>query len=180
MTGPIIYIRTYIESHVVSNPSRRQVLGVCGGLVGSLSIGRILPTETNGSTEMEIPNADPDGSHWPMEQCDPGGTSYAPAASPPKDGARIRWKQQVETGITFFHPTPIVANGLVYGVGQELICVDSASGEVVFRADHSFAGPPALADVRVYQSPTLAFGTQAGAVGLNARGGLSEIGRAHV
>lgn len=113
-----------------------------------------------------------------MEQCDPGGTSYAPAATPPKDGARVRWKQQVETmhDFDFFNTTPLVANGLVYGVGQELVCVDSESGETVFRADDSFAGPPALADVRAYRSPTLAFGTGTGAVGLNAHGGLSVGG----
>jgi outer membrane protein assembly factor BamB len=171
----IIYTRTCIGVHVVSNPSRRRVLAVCGGLVGSLFAGRTLTKEISGSTGIRAANADTDtdGSHWPMEQHDPGGTSYAPAASPPKDGVRIRWEQQFDTGSAFFHPTPVVANGLVYGVGEELVCVDSVSGDLVFRADNSFAGPPALADASVYQSPTLAFGTQAGAVGLNARGALS-------
>jgi outer membrane protein assembly factor BamB len=112
-----------------------------------------------------------------MEQHDPGGTSYAPDASPPKDGVSIRWKQEVETNLGFgYLPTPIVANGLVYGIGQELVCVEAASGEVVFRADRAFSGPGAVADARAYQSLTLAFATQTGAVGLTARGGLSIAG----
>lgn len=70
-------------------------------------------------------------------------------------------------------PPPIVGNGLVYGVGQELVCVDTTSGDVVFRSALDFPGPPALAVARAYQSPTLAFPTWDGAVGLNAWGGLS-------
>jgi hypothetical protein len=74
----VIYIRTDIGSHVVSNPSRRRVLGVSGGLVGSLSVGRVLSKEINGSTEIKVTNADPDDSNWSVEQCNLGGTSYAP------------------------------------------------------------------------------------------------------
>jgi hypothetical protein len=161
-------------TYVISNPSRRRILTVCGTLVGSLSVGQAL---TTGSTEIKAANQTADSNGWPMEQHDPGGTSYAPDASPPKDGVRVRWKQRVETRLSFVYlPTPIVANGLVYGVGQELVCADAASGDVVFRTDRSFSGPPAIADARAYQSPTLAFATQTGAVGLNARGGFSLAG----
>jgi outer membrane protein assembly factor BamB len=165
--------RGVYETYVISNPSRRRILAVCGTLVGSLSVGQML---TTGSTESKAANRSTN-SNWPMEQHDPGGTSYAPDASPPKDGVRVRWKQQVKTHLGFaYRPTPVVANGLVYGVGEELICADAASGEVVFRTDRSYFGPPAVADARAYQSPTLAFATQTGAVGLNARGGFSFAG----
>lgn len=107
-----------------------------------------------------------------MNQHDPGGTSYAPGASPPKDGVRVRWKQQLQRTLSF-HPAPIVANGLVYGVGKELVCVDAASGDVVFRIDRDFRNPPAVTHARAYQSPTLAFGITTGAVGLHARGGTT-------
>jgi outer membrane protein assembly factor BamB len=159
---------------MIPNPSRRRILAVCGTLVGSLSVGQVL---TTGSTEIKAANPTTDSNGWPMEQHDPGGTSYAPDARPPKDSVRVRWKQKVETLLSFAYlPTPIVADGLVYGVGKELVCADAASGEVVFRTDRAFSGPPAVADARAYQSPTLAFATQTGAVGLNARGGLSLAG----
>lgn len=111
-----------------------------------------------------------------MRQGDPGGTSYAPDASPPKDGVSIRWKQQLDTedGYTS-HPPPIVANGFVYGVGRKLVCV-TTSGDVVFRADRNLPGPPALATARAYQTPTLVYPTWNGAIGLNARGGLAGSG----
>jgi outer membrane protein assembly factor BamB len=123
---------------------------------------------------MGAPQADPVNG-WPMTQHDPGGTSYAPAATPPKDGVRVRWKQQLEMNDSPIHPPPIVANGLVYGIGQKLVCVTTTSGDVVFRSDHN-AGPPALAVARAYQSPTLACPTLTGAVGLNPQGGLSVAG----
>lgn len=161
---------------MVPDPSRRRVLAVCGGLVGSLSVGRVL-TGTDKSTRSKDASRSDDLDGWPMEQRDPGGTSYAPNAHPPKDGVRVRWKQPVETLIAFaYHPTPIVANGLVYGVGQELVCVDAESGEVVFRVDREFSGPAAVADAPAYQSPTLAFATRTGAVGLDTYGGLSIAG----
>lgn len=109
-----------------------------------------------------------------MAQHDPGGTSYAPNASPPKDGVRVRWKQPIETSIGV-SPSPIVANGRVYGVGQELVCVTAVEGNCVFRSEHN-AGPPAVAAARAYQSPTLVFPTWDGAIGLNARGGVSIAG----
>lgn len=107
-----------------------------------------------------------------MEQHDPGGTSYAPDARPPKDGVYVRWKHQIQRSLTFY-PSPIVADGLVYSVGNELVCIDAASGDIVFRVDHEFSTPPAVTHARAYQSPTLAFGTASGAVGLHAQGGLT-------
>ncbi len=115
-----------------------------------------------------------------MEQHDPGGTGYAPDARPPKDGVRVRWKHQIQRSLSFF-PSPIVANGLVYCTGRELVCVDAASGDVVFRIDREFNSPPAITHARAYQSPTLVFSTVSGAVGLHPRGGIAiggnRIGR---
>jgi hypothetical protein len=132
---------------MVPNPSRRRILAVCGTLVGSLSVGQML---TTGSTESKAANRTTNSDGWPMEQHDPGGTSYAPDASPPKDGVRIRWKQQVETLLGFAYlSTPIVANGLVYGVGQELVCADAANWE------HPVPGRKNTASYSTARSPAL-------------------------
>lgn len=152
--------------------SRRRALVACGVLITTFSAERTLDNTT---TSIENRRNDVDG--WPMEQHDPGGTGYAPTASGPKDGVRVRWKQPIATNLGFaYNPTPIVANGLVYGVGQELVCIDTASGDVVFRADREYASPPVVAAARAYRSPTLVFATPSGAVGLNARGGISLAG----
>lgn len=155
---------------MVSHLSRRRVLAACGALAGSVTVGQGLIERAARSSA--APQND-DSTGWPMEQHDPGGTSYAPDASPPKDAVRVRWKQPIEMNDSIAHSTPIVGNGLVYGVGQELVCVAATSSDVVFRSDLDFPGPPALATARAYQSPTLAFPTWDGAVGLNAWGGLS-------
>lgn len=156
---------------MVPNISRRRVLAAGGALTGSTLASRALATQSADATGPD----DPPG--WPMEQRNPAGTGHAPAASGPKDGVRVRWKRPVETGLGFaYRPTPVVADGLVYGVGRELVCVDAATGEVVFRADREFSGPPAVASARAYRSPTLAFATQRGADGLHARGGVSVAG----
>lgn len=157
---------------MVPDPSRRRVIAAGGTLVGSFPAWQRVTNES-----VQVTNRDDDPTGWPMEQHDPGGTSYAPDASGPKNGVRIRWKQRIETDLGFaYRPTPVVANGLVYGVGRELVCVDAASGEVVFRADREYGGPPAVASARAYRSPTLAFATRAGADGLHARGGISLAG----
>lgn len=110
-----------------------------------------------------------------MEQGDPGGTGYAPDASPPTDGIRVRWKQSLDTTDGYGAFPPIVANGLVYSVGRELLCVTAADGTVVFRANHS-TGPLALATARAYDTLTLIYPTWDGAIGLNAGGGISVGG----
>ncbi len=110
-----------------------------------------------------------------MEQGDPGGTGYAPDASPPTDGIRVRWKQPLDTTDGYGAFPPIVANGLVYSVGRELLCVTAADGTVVFRANHS-TGPLALATARAYNTLTLVYPTWDGAIGLNAGGGISGGG----
>lgn len=157
---------------MVLDLSRRRVLAAGGALGSSFFAWQ---TMTQGTVPAVTRDDEPSG--WPMEQHDPGGTSYAPDASGPKDGVRIRWKQQIKTGLGFaYHPTPVVANGLVYGIGRELVCVDAVRGEVIFRADREYGGPPAVAVARAYQSPTLAFATRAGADGLHARGGISLAG----
>lgn len=153
---------------MVPHATRRRVLAACGVLAGSVPVVWGL---SDGSTTASRSD---DVNGWPMAQHDPGGTSYAPNASPPKDGVRVRWKQPIETSIGV-SPSPIVANGRVYGVGQELVCVTAAEGDCVFRSEHN-AGPPAVATARAYQSPTLVFPTWDGAIGLNARGGVSLAG----
>lgn len=160
---------------MVSHLSRRRVLAGCGVLAGSvlMNLGLI-----DGATRINAVPQNNDLSEWPMEQHDPGGTSYAPDASPPKDSVRVRWKHQL-TRTSSIHPSPIVANGLVYGVGEELVCADAASGDVVFHIDRAFRNPPAVTHARAYHSPTLAFGIATGAVGLNARGGIT-VGNHHI
>lgn len=152
-------------------PSRRRVLAACGTLAVSASVGWAAIEETVGTTDQRDATAsDTDG--WPMEQRDPGGTGYAPGASGPKDGVRVRWKRRIDTRLGFaYRPTPIVANGIVYGVGTELVGVETTSGDVVFRADRRYTSPPTVVPARAYRSPTLAFATPGGAVGLHARGG---------
>jgi outer membrane protein assembly factor BamB len=157
---------------VVSYPSRRRVLAACGALAGSVPVCQGL---MDGAARTSATSQNTGSSGWPMAQHDPGGTSYAPDASPPKDGVRVRWKQPIKMNAGPPYPSPIVANGLVYGVGQKLVCVTATSGDIMFRSDHN-AGTPALAAARAYQSPTLVFPTWDGAIGLNARGGFSVGG----
>jgi outer membrane protein assembly factor BamB len=152
--------------------SRRRVLTACGAILAPLSGARALVDNTTSN-----PNRRADAHGWPMEQYDPGGTSYASSATGPKTGISVRWKQPVETNLGFaYHPTPVVTDGLVYGVGQELVCIDAASGAVVFRVDRRYGSPPAVAAARAYRSPTLAVATPSGAVGLNAHGGIPLAG----
>lgn len=69
----------------------------------------------------------------------------------------------------------IAANGVVYNVGQEPLCVTAADGTVDFRANHS-TGPLALNTACAYDTLTLVYLTWDGAIGLNARGGISVGG----
>lgn len=62
--------------------------------------------------------------------------------------------------------------GRIYGV--HVVSYPRRRVVCVFRAGHSFAGPTALADVRVYRSLTLAVGvTWRSVAGVTSRGGLS-------
>lgn len=141
----------------------------CGALAVSVPVSQKV---IDGAARISAAPQNNDASDWPMEQHDPGGTSYAPDARPPTEGVRVRWKQQIRRTISFY-PSPIVANGLVYCAGRELVCVDAASGDVVFRIDREFSHPPAVTHARAYQSPTLVFSIGTGAVGLHARGGIT-------
>lgn len=154
---------------MVSHLSRRRVLAGCGALAGSVLVSQRV---IDRASKIGAPSQNNDTFDWPMEQHDSGGTSYAPDARPPKDGVRVRWKHQIQRSLSV-RPSPIVANGLVYGVGDDLICIDTASGHVVFRINREFNTPPAVTHARAYQSPTLVFGTTSGAVGLHARGGIA-------
>ncbi|WP_458210932.1 hypothetical protein [Haladaptatus sp. NG-SE-30] len=116
---------------MVPNVSRRHVLAVCGGVASSLSIGSAL--STNSSPTITQPA---ESGEWLMEQHDSAGTGYAKTASGPRNGVSVRWKQPLDTDLGFaYQATPIVADGYVYGVGRELLCVDAESGAVVFRTD---------------------------------------------
>ncbi|WP_330633133.1 PQQ-binding-like beta-propeller repeat protein [Halocatena halophila] len=144
---------------------RRRLLASSGMVVGSLFAWQFRSTGSR-------PPRQGRSSAWPMAQRDPGGTSHAPEATPPKDGVTIRWQQQIDSVLgANFPPTPIVANGLVYAVGRELLCVDAATGAVRFREHTDGSGSPAVAPARAYRSPTIAFATATRAVGIHGRGG---------
>lgn len=145
---------------------RRAIIAAGGVLAGSVPVAWELSNGSSTAVQADAVNG------WSMAQHDPGGTSYAPDARPPKDGVRIRWKQPLT--MTTFAP-PIIANGLVYGAGKELVCVDAASGTVVFRDTHSLFAP-AFAMTGADQQPTLAVPTADGAVGLHPKGGQEVAG----
>jgi len=160
---------------MVPDLTRRRALVAAGSVAG---IGHLSPPAVAEQSRANPPDTGPpDGNEWPMERRDPAGTGYAPDASGPKDGVRVRWKQPVEANLGFFYGvTPIVSDGLVYGVDRELVCVDAASGEVVFRVDREYVNPPAVAPARAYEHPTLVFDSRRGVDGLDARGGIALAG----
>ncbi|WP_248906488.1 PQQ-binding-like beta-propeller repeat protein [Halocatena marina] len=156
---------------MVPDISRRRVLTSTGAAAGLLPIGTLL-SDRRSESERQRQSSD-----WPMERHDPAGTGYAPNASGPKHAVSVRWKQRIETSLgAGYKPTPIVADGLVYGAGQQLICADTASGETVFRTDRNYNSPPTIARSRAYRSPTLAFSTPRGAEGLHAHGDQALAG----
>jgi outer membrane protein assembly factor BamB len=154
------------------NISRRQLLSVCGATAGSVVAISPLAADHPPTT-----NQIPRKREWPMEQHDAAGTSYSQTASGPKESPRIRWKRQLNTRLGFaYKSTPIVADGRVYAVDQELLCVDAMDGTEIFRSDRSYPTSPAITTARAYRSPTLAFATQSGAKGLHPTGGRSFAG----
>ena len=154
------------------NISRRQLLSVCGATAGSVVAISPLAVDPPPTT-----NRVPREREWPMEQHDAAGTSYSRTASGPKENPRVRWKRPLNTRLGFaYKSTPIVADGRVYAVDQELLCVDAIDGTEIFRSDRSYSTPPAVVPAEAYRSPTLAFATQSGAEGLHPTGGRSFAG----
>lgn len=148
--------------------SRRRLLAAGGLAAATLSAGYAVA-----DSQTSVP-ADPDG--WPMARHDPGGTSYAPEATPPRDGVTVRWKQSFEANDGFAWPvTPIVSGGRVYALGREILVLDADSGAVRFRADldQSATATPALAPASAYRTPTLALSRDGGVRGLGANGGFA-------
>jgi outer membrane protein assembly factor BamB len=112
-----------------------------------------------------------------MAQHDPAGQNYAPSATPPKDGAAVRWKREIDIDRGFgYAPTPVVAEGRVYAAGRELLVLDAETGAAEFRVGRRSPTPPAVASARAYRSPTLAVTSSRSVTGLHANGGLKILG----
>ena len=167
--------RTKTGRCMARGSSRRRVLAACGAIAASAPLGWAAVEETTGTTTTSTATEpSPSTSEWPMEQHDPVGTGHAPDASGPKDDVSVRWKQRIDTRLgPCYKPTPIVADGVVYGISEELLAIEAGSGKVLFRADRRSTTSPAMVPARAYRSPTLAFAARGGAVGLNAHGGPS-------
>lgn len=157
---------------MVPNISRRCLLATCSAVAGSLAT---IPAPS--ANRPSTANRPSPSTEWRMEQRDPAGTGHAEAASGPRDGVRVRWKRPLETERGFAYlPTPVVADGRVYGVGRELLCLDAADGSVIFRDERAYRNPPAVATARAYQSPTVAFASRNGVDALHPAGGRSFAG----
>lgn len=149
--------------------TRRRLLATAGASIGLVGLGSALAAGESQST--------PQGDDWPMARHDPAGRSYAPTATPPKDGVRVRWKHPLDTELGFHYGiAPIVVDGHVFAVGEELVVLDAASGTVQFRTDRSARTVPAVADARAYRSGTLTLVGQTSVHGLHANGGIELLG----
>lgn len=135
--------------------SRRQVLasgGAAGALLGGGFLARRLLSTAAGSSTADVSPSD-----WPMAGRDPAGTGYAPEASPPTDGVTTRWEQPMSlVPDPDSRPAPVVANGVVYGVGGELLAASAADGSVVGRLPARSDTAPVVAPGRAYRSQTAA------------------------
>ncbi len=156
---------------MVPTPTRRQVLTVGGTAAAALAGGYAFAERTTG---------DPDTLEgWPMSRGNPAGTGYAPDATPPRDGVTVAWKQSFEGRLGFgYHPSPVVADGQVYAVGEELVALNTDTGDIEFRTRTNGQTAPAIAPVRAYNSPTLVVGDNGDAMGLHADGGFTVLGSA--
>jgi len=147
--------------------SRRRLLTAAGTLAVTAGVGRVLAQSSSA----------PDGA-WPMAQRDPAGTGHAPNATPPKDGVAVRWKRPVEPGRGFaYGAPPVVADGSVFVVGDDLQVLDAATGTVAVRIEREFRSAAAIAPARAYSSPTLGIVGDDGVTGLHANGGVDLLGR---
>ena len=149
--------------------SRRQVLGASGAVLAATLGARFLPQSTGDDTTRV---------EWPMSQRDPGATGYAPTSSGPVTDATIRWKQPLDTGFAAYSvPSPVVADGVVYAIGQELLAVDADSGDVRFRRPYAAGVAPAVERARAYRTPTVAIHNAGGVTALHGHGGHEVGGR---
>jgi outer membrane protein assembly factor BamB len=168
---------------MVPDISRRTALASGGALAATVlgwrSTGNAGGTRPESNSPQDVaPETPTEIDGWPMSQRDPGGTSYAPEATPPRDDFRVRWTQSLDTELGFhYQPTPIVSDGRVYAVGHELLCADAADGSVLFRISDGARSPPAVATARAYRRPTLAFVDHRGMNGLDSGGGLTVAGQ---
>lgn len=143
--------------------SRRQVIGAGGATLAATLGARFLP---------QPPANDSTHDEWPMGQRDPGGTGYTPTSGGPVTDPSIRWTQPLDTGFaTFSPPSPVVANGVVYAGGQEVLAVDAATGDVCFRRQHPSRATPAVESARAYRTPTVAIPSTDGVTALHGHGG---------
>jgi len=149
--------------------TRRRLLAAGGLTVTALTGGYALAARTTES---------PDGpSGWAMAQRDAAGRSFAPEADPPTDDVSVTWKQRFDTGVGFTHRnSPVVADGRVYALWEQLLVLDADSGAVQFRTERDLSATPAFAGATAYQSPTLAVTDTGGVAGLHAAGGVDLAG----
>jgi outer membrane protein assembly factor BamB len=143
------------------------VLTAGGGLLGTALAGRLAL-----STERASPDRDDD---WPMDRRDPGGTSYARGVAGPRDDVAVRWTHSLDGRTGLLAPTPVVADGTVYVVGDGLTAVDAAGGTERFHHPNSPIAPPAVATATAYKTPTVVLAGNR-TLGLHARGGPSLFG----
>jgi len=114
-----------------------------------------------------------------MAQRDPRGTSYASRSDGPVSEVAIRWKHPLDTGVlAFSYPSPVVADGIVYAVGQETLGVDARSGEKRFRRSYGAGVSPAVGPARAYRTPTVAVPSTRGVTALHGHGGHTIGGQA--
>lgn len=152
--------------------SRRRLLAAGGAVVGGVGAGLELAVSEAASTA----TADRPGG-WPMVSRDPGGTGFAPAASGPIDDVEVEWKHSLRTGFGPVSPSPpVVADGIVYAVGEELLAARAADGETIFRLDRACDAAPAVAMAGAYRTPTVAVPRGRRTVGFHATGGPSLDG----
>lgn len=103
------------------------------------------------------------------------GRGYNPDATAPKDGVSIKWKQPVEGRYGGYRPSPLIANGIVYGFSDGIVGVSASTGKLRFRLNAP-AGPGLIVPSSVYSVPTLAVATQNTLYGLDAHGGVDIAG----
>jgi outer membrane protein assembly factor BamB len=154
---------------MVPELTRRRLL-VAGGLTATALTGGYALADS-----IDSPQDSPNG--WPMARHGPAGRGFSASARPPTDGVTVAWRQPFDGRIGYgYGDSPVVADGRVVALADELLVVDAAGGEVQFRANRRSTAAPAVAPARAYESPTLATSGQRGVTGLHADGGVDLFG----
>lgn len=73
-----------------------------------------------------------DATDWPMPGHDPANTRYVPGGTAPRTGVKTAWRTEV---LTPTGPPSVASDTVFLPVGNDLLAVDAASGEVRWRAD---------------------------------------------